>query len=620
MKPTRRHLLILTAICAVAYFIGLTTHGITAWHEGQRLLVARQMLEDGRWLVPTINGHPYLAKPPLFYWMQMGLATLRGSSVTLLDTRLAVAIFGWLGVIVTYFAARDMLQPPGELEESRGREWTLRGAFWSAAMLATGIDYVRSSRIGELDMLLPALCTASIWMVFRAWKRHLEEGRTDWGACLLAVLAASLAGLAKGPPALVTVAIGAYGGVLLHAAWSDGALRVDAQSPGSSRGRAEAVLPSARSGRATLVAAFGGVAVALGFSVPQVAELKDAIGCVVGAALAGLAAGAVAPLVSATRARAVLAALSRTHPLLVLGLPLLVLYAWIGAVNARLDRGLLDAWASEEVRDNLRLFRPASSLSILEAASFGVGLGSIAFFGALAWLRRASPRLRPGWYMLLAWGVGGLIVFSLFGKGLARYVLPVWPAMAMVGGIGVAEALRVCRERRRRLVRGVLIAGTIGLTIAHAGWYGYGRAAMYAHRSPRGFVVGLLEPGLGVDPWRVVTFELYDPGIAYYLDVLSPVQTGRRTPRPQPVGDVQTRVNLTGMEPWPVERLVRAVARDGPCVVIMRETQPESRAERRSALERLTEAGFVATVLPVRGEYRLDGGRTRLLAVRVEVR
>lgn len=615
--PTRGHLLTLTAICAVAYFLGLTTHGVAAWHEGQRLLVARQMLDAGEWIVPTINGHPYLAKPPLFYWVQMAIASARGSSVTLLDTRLAVALFGWLGVLATYFAARDLLQAPRELDERRGREWTDRAAFWSAAMLATGLDYARSARVGELDMLLPALVAAAVWMVFRAWRSHAERARTDWRACGIAACAAAAAGLTKGPPALGLIAIGAYGGIALHAARTGGALRLGLALPGRRAG-VDPVWPARPSAAVTGAgAALGGLG-ALWLSVPQVADARGAIGAAVGAGMAALVVGAMTGLLGRTRAAGLLGALSRTHPVVVLGVPVVVLWLWVQGVGDRIDPGLVDVWAGEEVDDNLRPLRPESPLGILEAASFGVGLGSAAFFGTLWWLVWRRPAMRPGWWVVLAWSIGGLVVFSLFGKGLARYVLPVWPAMAMLGGIGVAELARLGSTRGRRWLRGILVAGTAVLAVWHAAWYGVGRAVWYGQRTPREFVAGLLAPGLGVDPSRLATFELYDPGIDYYLDALGAPEAARGL-RTRPVGYVRTRFNLTGLEPWSVEELREAVVRDGEWVVIVRESGGPG-SDPAPALERLARAGFLATVLPLGAEYRLYGGSTRLLAVRVEAR
>src|SRR5690606_9868631 len=69
----RRDLLALGALCAVTFFVGLTTHGLTNWQEAQRALVAQDMAQRGDWLVPTVNGAPYLAKPPLIYWAQLAL-------------------------------------------------------------------------------------------------------------------------------------------------------------------------------------------------------------------------------------------------------------------------------------------------------------------------------------------------------------------------------------------------------------------------------------------------------------------------------------------------------------------------------------------------------------------
>ncbi|HTH78607.1 MAG TPA: glycosyltransferase family 39 protein [Ramlibacter sp.] len=57
-------------VCMVAWFAG------SAWvrplampDEGRYLSVAWEMLASGNWLVPTLDGLPFLHKPPLFYWL-----------------------------------------------------------------------------------------------------------------------------------------------------------------------------------------------------------------------------------------------------------------------------------------------------------------------------------------------------------------------------------------------------------------------------------------------------------------------------------------------------------------------------------------------------------------------
>lgn len=93
-RPIRRDLLILVALCAILYGVGLTSHGLTNWQEAQRALVAREMQGRGHWLIPTINDHPYLAKPPLFYWVQVAIADLLGRRIGEFELRLTVALAG----------------------------------------------------------------------------------------------------------------------------------------------------------------------------------------------------------------------------------------------------------------------------------------------------------------------------------------------------------------------------------------------------------------------------------------------------------------------------------------------------------------------------------------------
>ena len=37
--------------------------------EARYAQISREMLDDGAWVVPTLQGKPYLDKPPLLYWL-----------------------------------------------------------------------------------------------------------------------------------------------------------------------------------------------------------------------------------------------------------------------------------------------------------------------------------------------------------------------------------------------------------------------------------------------------------------------------------------------------------------------------------------------------------------------
>src|SRR5262245_1776542 len=47
--------------------------------EPRFALVARDMVDTGRWLVPTVGGENYADKPPLFFWMIAACYELLGS-------------------------------------------------------------------------------------------------------------------------------------------------------------------------------------------------------------------------------------------------------------------------------------------------------------------------------------------------------------------------------------------------------------------------------------------------------------------------------------------------------------------------------------------------------------
>src|SRR5258708_2331811 len=48
--------------------------------EGRYAEIPREMLARGEWVVPYLQGQPYLDKPPLFYWLVMGSYQVLGVS------------------------------------------------------------------------------------------------------------------------------------------------------------------------------------------------------------------------------------------------------------------------------------------------------------------------------------------------------------------------------------------------------------------------------------------------------------------------------------------------------------------------------------------------------------
>ncbi|MCC6678989.1 MAG: glycosyltransferase family 39 protein [Phycisphaerales bacterium] len=604
LRPRRAwlDLLLLSALCGLMYFTAPTSHGLTNWQEAMRALVAREMhsrLESGQrwaWLVPTVWDQPYLAKPPLIYWCQLLLARITGGPPGELHLRLTVAIAGWLGVILTYLAARSMLRPASD-DSTADRPWPDHVAWWSSLFLATGILHVRSSRIGELDILLVPTSIGAVWAIHRAWRTSRERARVDWPALGLATLFAALATLTKGPPALLAIGLAGYGGILLWAA-------LDAEARAGPRlsdpsGPSRSLLPSwtLRAG-----GAITGIAI-IWAGAGRRWNFEETLGifclAVMGLGLLWL----LTRLADRARLFALWTALKHTHPIGVLGLAALGFWGWGRLVASLVGSGTVRAAAAEEAADNLRLLVAESPVNNLEAASYGVGLGSFAAIIAVIWLLKDRPALRPGWYTILAWCGLGLIAFSTLGKGVPRYLTPLWPGIAMLGGLWMASAIRDF-SRGRILARATLISAlTLGL--AQGWWYAAGRELAYADRSPRAFIASLL-PALdqnGREP--IATFEFSTPALDFYA---------RR--EIESFHDVTPRRNLRMVGPRTIADLRRDLqASGGSCILLVRTSQPGG-MDPKPAVECLSDAGLMWEPIEMPA-FTIDNGRTPVMALRI---
>jgi 4-amino-4-deoxy-L-arabinose transferase-like glycosyltransferase len=63
------YLLVAIAVPAILFLIGLDAFPLRDTNEGLYAEVAREMLATGHYLVPQLNGVPYIEKPPLLYWL-----------------------------------------------------------------------------------------------------------------------------------------------------------------------------------------------------------------------------------------------------------------------------------------------------------------------------------------------------------------------------------------------------------------------------------------------------------------------------------------------------------------------------------------------------------------------
>lgn len=151
--------------------------------EGRYAQIPKEMLDRGAWVVPTLQGQPYLDKPPLTYWLIRLSYTLFGVSEA--SARLVPALAVHWTILFVYLIGRLSL---GE-----------RSAFWGALLLSVAPGFIGMGRLLLLDGVLTCCVTL---MTLSAWEA-VRQGQLRWGWWMLAAVACGLGILTKGPIAWI---------------------------------------------------------------------------------------------------------------------------------------------------------------------------------------------------------------------------------------------------------------------------------------------------------------------------------------------------------------------------------------------------------------------------------
>jgi 4-amino-4-deoxy-L-arabinose transferase-like glycosyltransferase len=181
---TRTDALLLAGFCAFLFFYGISQFGLIGADEPRYAPVAREMLERRDWITPVLRGHPWLEKPPLYYWQAMLAYSILG--VSDVAARVPSAIDATLLVLAVYFFF---------LRFRRGVEVD------AALMTASCAGLIGFAHAASMDMALAA--SFSIGML--AWWAWRETENRIYLAVFYICLA--LGTLAKGPVAVFLAAV-----------------------------------------------------------------------------------------------------------------------------------------------------------------------------------------------------------------------------------------------------------------------------------------------------------------------------------------------------------------------------------------------------------------------------
>jgi hypothetical protein len=180
-----RRLLLLLIVPAALLYPGMAIP-LFEPDEGRYAEIPREMLLRGEWVVPYLQGQPYLDKPPLLYWLvnlSYRLFGVHDWSARLVP---ALAVHGC--ILLTYAFGRRIL---GD-----------RSAFWGALLLSLAPGFVSIGRLLILDGLLSFCVTLAVYAAYEA----VRGDRLRPGWWLLSGVACGLGILAKGPVTLILVA------------------------------------------------------------------------------------------------------------------------------------------------------------------------------------------------------------------------------------------------------------------------------------------------------------------------------------------------------------------------------------------------------------------------------
>ncbi len=171
--------LALIAFCGFLFLLGIQLLGLVGADEPRYAQVAREMLARHDWVTPVLYGHPWLEKPPLYYWSAM-LSYKAAGGVSDTAARLPSAFLSCLLIIFIYVWTRRFF----------------RGMQLDAALItASAAIIIGFGRSASTDMPLAVMFTAAM-LCWYGW--HVSNVR-NW--LLGFYLFSGLATLAKGPVA-----------------------------------------------------------------------------------------------------------------------------------------------------------------------------------------------------------------------------------------------------------------------------------------------------------------------------------------------------------------------------------------------------------------------------------
>lgn len=150
--------ILIAAFVVAIYFFGLGALPLLGPDEPRYAQVAREMLERGDWITPTLGGFNWFEKPALLYWLQIIGYKLFG--INEFAARFGSLVFGLSTIATIYLLARHIEKvQSSRLSLSNS---SLRFSDIAFLMSASSVGFVAFSRAASFDIILTFPVTAAL--------------------------------------------------------------------------------------------------------------------------------------------------------------------------------------------------------------------------------------------------------------------------------------------------------------------------------------------------------------------------------------------------------------------------------------------------------------------------
>lgn len=170
---------IILVVCIITFFINNRVI-IPDIMESRNIITAREMVCDGNWLVPTMNGELRLEKPPLPTWI-----TALAEFIAPDDVGMQRAMAGLAAILLVFFFYKVAL------EVMRNKRYALI----STLLLCTCYNIILMGRTASWDIYCHAFMMGAIYFLIKA----LSSSFCQWKDFVVAGVFMGLSWMSKGP-------------------------------------------------------------------------------------------------------------------------------------------------------------------------------------------------------------------------------------------------------------------------------------------------------------------------------------------------------------------------------------------------------------------------------------